>query len=255
MVNFNTITQLPLNSAGLANINSGKSLPVLSANTVSTLNGWKNKGTANSTSQTINQPQSNFAAQTVAIPHHEKPAFKNPLKKGQKTSLVASSPILDIRLGLNTDNPECDVDVSAFLVGENGKVLDDSWFVFYGQPKSPDNSTNFEVLTGKTDRQKITIDTSKLNENIAKIIFVLSINEATEKALNFSMVRDAYLRILDTNESEICSYEMEDYYDNVISMVIGEIYKHNGNFKFNPVGNGMAKDLAGLCELYGVSVE
>jgi len=69
------------------------------------------------------------------------------------------------------------------------------------------------------------------------------------------MVCDAYLRILDANGNEICSYEMEDYYDNVVSMVIGEIYRHNDALKFNPVGNGMSKDLGGLCELYGVSVE
>lgn len=162
---------------------------------------------------------------------------------------------MDIRLGLNTKNPECDVDVSAFLVGKDGKVLDDSWFVFYGQPSSPDGSTTFTVLSNETDRQKIVIDTAKLSSEIDKLIFVLSINEAAQKGLNFSIVCDAYLRILDANGNEICSYEMEDYYDNVVSMVIGEIYRHNADLKFNPVGNGMSKDLGGLCELYGVSVE
>lgn len=200
-------------------------------------------------------PQPAAAPQVSAIPFHAKPTFTNPLKKGQKTTLNMTSPVLDIRLGLNTNNPECDVDVSAFLVGQNGKVLDDAWFVFYGQPLSPDSSTNFTVLSDETDRQKITIDTSKLSNEVAKIIFVLSINEAAAKSLNFSMVSDAYLRILDATGNEICSYEMEDYYNNVVSMVIGEVYKHNDSWKFNPVGNGMAKDLGGLCELYGVSVE
>ena len=47
---------------------------------------------------------------------------------------------------------------------------------------------------------------------------------------------------------------MTDYYSNVISMMIGEVYQHNGTWKFNAVGNGVAKDLMGLCELYGVQV-
>ncbi len=263
MVQIPTISKAPLNAQNLASINSGQSLPVLSAGTVTTLNGWKKQPTSANPAVTVTSaPQSTntqqatqTSPQVAAATNRAKPAFTNPVKKGQKTTLAAPTSILDIRLGLNTKNPECDVDVSAFLVGKDGKVLDDSWFVFYGQPSSPDGSTTFTVLSNETDRQKIVIDTAKLSSEIDKLIFVLSINEAAQKGLNFSMVCDAYLRILDANGNEICSYEMEDYYDNVVSMVIGEIYRHNADLKFNPVGNGMSKDLGGLCELYGVSVE
>ncbi len=48
---------------------------------------------------------------------------------------------------------------------------------------------------------------------------------------------------------------MDEYYSNVISMMIGEVYLHNGNWKFNAIGNGVAKDLEGLCGLYGVQVK
>ena len=68
------------------------------------------------------------------------------------------------------------------------------------------------------------------------------------------MVEDAYIRINDHKGMELSSFLMTDYYSNVISMMIGEIYLHNGNWKFNAIGNGVAKDLAGLCELYGVQV-
>ena len=47
---------------------------------------------------------------------------------------------------------------------------------------------------------------------------------------------------------------MDEYYENVTSMMIGEVYLHNGNWKFNAVGNGVSKDLAGLCRLYGVQI-
>ena len=50
------------------------------------------------------------------------------------------------------------------------------------------------------------------------------------------------------------NFTLTDYYTNVTSMVVGEVYNHNGVWKFNAVGDGVAKDLAGLCAMYGVNV-
>ena len=87
------------------------------------------------------------------------------------------------------------------------------------------------------------------------MVFVLTIHEALEKHLNFSMIKDAYIRIIDqTSNQELASFQMDEYYSNVTSMMIGELYQHNQIWKFNAIGNGVARDLAGLCELYGVSV-
>ena len=68
------------------------------------------------------------------------------------------------------------------------------------------------------------------------------------------MLEDAYIRILDNTGKELVSFLMSDYYSNVISMMIGEIYIHNGIWKFSAIGNGVARDLEGLCNLYGVEV-
>jgi tellurium resistance protein TerD len=68
------------------------------------------------------------------------------------------------------------------------------------------------------------------------------------------MLEDAYIRIMDPAGTELVSFKMDEYYTNVTSMMIGELYLHNGAWKFNAIGNGMAKDLAGLCGLYGVQV-
>ncbi len=107
---------------------------------------------------------------------------------------------------------------------------------------------------GAADRELITIDFQKLNTSVKKIVFVLTIHEAFAKRLHFGMIKDAYIRILDAQGKECVSFQMTEYYSNVISMMIGEIYQHNGSWKFNAVGNGVAKDLAGLCALYGVEV-
>ena len=68
------------------------------------------------------------------------------------------------------------------------------------------------------------------------------------------MLKDAYIRIMDRSGKELVSFLMTEYYNNIISMMIGELYLHNGAWKFNAVGNGVARDLAGLCALYGVQV-
>ena len=62
------------------------------------------------------------------------------------------------------------------------------------------------------------------------------------------------LKITDTSDTELVSFKMDEYYSNVTSMMIGEVYRHNGIWKFNAIGNGVTRDLAGLCELYGVQV-
>ena len=183
------------------------------------------------------------------------PALINPVQKGQKIAIENQGKLSKVyaKLGWNVTNSNCDVDVSAFMLNNSGWVIGDSWFVFYGQETSPDNSTHFSIDNGQ-DREVITIDFNKLNSNVSKIVFVLTINEALGKHLNFSMLNDAYIRIMNDSNQELVSFKMDEYYSNVTSMMIGEIYQHNGAWKFAAIGNGVAKDLAGLCEYYGVQV-
>lgn len=228
----------------------------LDRNTIGSLN-------QNHRPQNIFTPVSDKDAQTVKpaarprqqqIPQQQPiPNFIHPIQKGQKVALASAGSLhaVDACFGWNIKDARCDVDVSAFLLGENGKVPGDSWFVFYGQTKSPDKSTEF--FADASGREKISIDFDRLNPNVKKIVFVLTINEAFEQNLHFEMIKDAYIRILHPDtKAESVSFQMTDYYSNVISMMIGEIYQHNGTWKFGAVGNGVAKDLAGLCSLYGV---
>ena len=194
---------------------------------------------------------------TRPIPQKPIPTLMHPMRKGEKISLESNGTLAKVKacLGWNVTNNACDVDVSAFLLNESGRVLGDTWFVFYGQTISPDGSTVFSA-DSNTDRETISIDFQKLNSKVQKIVFVLTINEALEKRLNFSMLKDAYIRMIDqTSGQELASFQMDEYYSNVTSMMIGEVYKHKNIWKFNAIGNGVAKDLAGLCALYGVLVE
>lgn len=183
------------------------------------------------------------------------------LKKGQKVALgVPGQTLTTIKVGLGWDviDGRCDLDASAFMLGADNRVIGDDWFVFYGQTNSPDGSvihSGDSQGEGVGDDEIITINLNQINPNVKKITFVVTIDEALTHGLNFSMVQNAYVRVIDgTSGIELNKFMLTDYYSNVTAMVVGEIYNHNGQWKFNAVGDGVAKDLAGLCEMYGVNV-
>ena len=213
-----------------------------------------NSGIPHTVSSPSNQSQQSNSGSNTFFPV---PPLANTVQKGQKKTLLkqANAPSIKCLFGWNASSSECDLDVSSFLLDESGKVIGDDWFVFYGQPNSPDNNLRFSVINN-VDREQIDINLSQLNGSVKKIVFVLTINDAFPKHLNFSMVSDAYIRIIDSsNNQTLVSFMVTDYYSNVISTMIGEVYRHNDEWKFNAIGNGVAKDLAGLCELYGVQTE
>ncbi len=185
------------------------------------------------------------------------------LKKGQKTSLTKISPNLsNIRVGLGWDvgaNTSYDLDSEVFLLGANEKVIGDDWFVFYGQLTSPDgavvhhgdNSTGM----GDGDDEIIDINLNQLNPQVAKLVFVVTINEARENGYNFGQIQNAYIRVTDKNTgNELVRFSLSEYYKEVVSMVVGELYLKGGEWRFNPVGMGTGDDLEGLCIKYGVNV-
>lgn len=232
----------------LSSLNQVSTQRIYQRNTILNLNQYKQKEHGGGAPPPASSPPT-VARQAI-------PALVHEIVKGQKAPLpVSAASKLRFCLGWNVSNPACELDVSAFLLGESGKVVGDAWFVFYGQTASPDGSTRFAETSGP-DREMISIDLGKLNPAVSKIVFVLTINEALERRLNFSMVSDAYIRVLDAGSgAELVSFKMTDYYSNVTSMMIGEVYLHGGKWKFNAVGNGVSRDLAGLCELYGVETE
>lgn len=259
-------TEEPLNKQTVLSINQKRVQRPKTRQTIHSVNTDRGSGTDTADSACHLQPSSAAHTQShpqpaVSVPSNSAaykpvPALMHPMRKGQKISLESNGTLSKIRacLGWNVTNNSCDVDVSAFLLNAGGRVLGDDWFVFYGQKLSPDGSTAFSADSGM-DRETISIDFHKLNGEVQKIVFVLTIHEALEKRLNFSMLKDAYVRIIDqASGQELASFQMDEYYSNVTSMMIGEIYKHNNIWKFNAIGNGVAKDLAGLCALYGVQV-
>lgn len=188
------------------------------------------------------------------------------LSKGQKVDLTKGNPSLkNIMIGLGWDvnafntGADFDLDASAFLAGENGKCPTEKEFVFYGNLQHSSGAVQHmgDNLTGEGegDDEQIQVDLSKIPSNIAKIAFTVTIYDAEKRRQNFGQVSNAYIRIVDeTTGEEIVRYDLTEDFSIETAIVVGELYKYNGNWKFNAIGSGFQGGLAALCGHYGIEV-
>ena len=109
---------------------------------------------------------------------------------------------------------------------------------------------------GDGDDEQITVDLSKVPENIARIAFTVTIYDAESRRQNFGQVANAFIRLVnaDTDE-EIVRYDLGEDFSIETAMVVGELYRHNGEWKFNAIGSGYQGGLAALCANYGIDAE
>ena len=189
------------------------------------------------------------------------------LKKGQKVSLTKDNPGLQhvvVGLGWDVNNYDTggdfDLDAAAFLLGDSGKVKDSGDFVFYGNLKHSSGGAEHlgDNLTGAGDGddEQIKIDLSRLPETVVRVAFTATIYDAETRRQNFGMVSNAFIRICneDTGE-EMLRYDLGEDFSIETAVVFGELYKNNGEWKFNAIGSGYQGGLAALCGNYGVDVE
>ena len=189
------------------------------------------------------------------------------LSKGQKVSLTKENPGLKkIMVGLGWDvnafdsGADFDLDASAFLTGANGKCPTDQEFIFYGNLEHQsgavahmgDNRTG----AGEGDDEQIEVDLSLVPANIERIAFTVTIYDADKRRQNFGQVSNSYCRIVDeATGEEIVHFDLGEDFSIETALVVGELYKHHGEWKFNAIGSGFQGGLAALCAHYGIDAE
>lgn len=189
------------------------------------------------------------------------------LSKGQKVSLTKGNPGLkNIMVGLGWDvnafdsGADFDLDASAFLADASGRCPTEKEFVFYGNLKHSSGAVEHmgDNLTGEGDGddEQIKVDLSKIPANIEKVAFTVTIYDAESRRQNFGQVSNAYIRIVDeSNNSEIIRFDLGEDFSIETAVVVGELYKNNGEWKFNAIGSGFQGGLAALCAHYGIDAE
>lgn len=187
------------------------------------------------------------------------------LEKGQKVSLDKGMRFARAGLGWDVngyDNgQDFDLDASVFMLGANSKMTCDGDFVFYNNPKHASGAVihSGDNRTGDAagDDESILIDFEKVPANIERIVFAVTIHKASERKQNFGMVNNAYIRLLSLNSSDDAAgkeelrFDLSEDYSTETSMIVAEIYRHNGEWKFAAKGEGSKDELPELLSKYG----
>ena len=187
------------------------------------------------------------------------------LGKGGNVNLSKEAPgLTKVSLGLgwderSTDGAEFDLDAVAFLVGADGKVSADSDFIFYNNLKSTcgavehlgDNTTG----GGDGDDEIVEITLANVAANVQRVVVAVTIHEATARNQNFGQVSNAFIRVVNAdNSNEVARYDLSEDASVETAMIFGELYRHNGDWKFKAVGQGFTGGLGPLASSFGVNI-
>lgn len=187
------------------------------------------------------------------------------LSKGGNVSLDKVAPGMSkVLVGLGwderaTEGAEFDLDASIFLLKFDGKVRSDDDFIFYNNLISSDGSVVHQgdnrTGEGDGDDEAVKIDFSKVPADVNKISVTVTIHDGVNRSQNFGQVANAFIRIVndDTNE-EVARYDLSEDYSVETAMIFGEIYRHNGDWKFKAVGQGYEGGLKALATGFGIDV-
>lgn len=153
-----------------------------------------------------------------------------------------------------------DIDLSAFLLGDDGKVSNNSDFVFYGSMFHPSRAV--ELAGSLVYRpcyeecfELMMVDFSNIPANISRIVFTVTIYDAEEHKHNFGQVSNKYIRVVDeSNEQELIRYDLGEKFSSETAIIIGEFYRNGEEWRFNAECSGFKGGLEALCKNFGVNV-
>lgn len=187
------------------------------------------------------------------------------LQKGGNVSLAkaAGAPLTKLSIGLgwdvrSTTGADFDLDASALLLAENGKVVSDQHFVFYNNLTSPDGSVHHtgDNLTGEGDGddEVIEVDLTLVPAQIQRVVFPVSIHDADVRGQNFGQVTNAFIRVVDAvRGNEVARFDLTEDASTETAMIFGELYRREGDWKFRAIGQGYASGLLGIVHDFGVN--
>ncbi|MGG1674711.1 TerD family protein [Neobacillus sp. NRS-1170] len=188
------------------------------------------------------------------------------LSKGQKVDLTKTNPgLTNVVVGLGWDTNkydggnDFDLDSSVFLLGENGKVTNETDFVFYNNPQGANGAVvhtgDNRTGAGDGDDEQVTINLTAIPANVQRIAFTITIHDAASRNQNFGQVSNSYARIFnEATGEELIRYDLGEDFSIETAIVVGELYRHNGEWKFSAIGSGYQGGLAALATDFGLQV-
>lgn len=144
-----------------------------------------------------------------------------------------------------------DLDAIAFLLDQDEKVttrgderLVGGDVIFFNSLRHPTGAVyhsgdNRVGGSGTLDDEQIVVKLNALDGRYHKILFLVCIYQGQQKQQHFGAVENAYIRAMDAKGKEIARYGLcaEPSYQGKCTMVFGEVYRHNGGWKFRALGD------------------
>ncbi len=184
------------------------------------------------------------------------------IRKGERINLSKEAPGLKkagIGLGWDTNVTDTgvafDLDASVFMLGETGKIPQDEYFVFYNNLNSPDSAVKHlgdsRTGEGSGDDETIEINLETINGEIQELIFIVTIHDAEQRRQNFGQVRNSFIRIYDKEtNTEVAKYDLEEDFSRETAVEFGRLYKKQGQWRFQAVGQGYNAGLQRFVDQY-----
>ena len=185
--------------------------------------------------------------------------MSNAISRGQKTDLTKQFPSVNnivVGLGWETSKEGLEIDAAAFMLQANGKCRSDEDFIFYSNPTSRGNCVIHTTEVGRTaDKARININLADIPADVEKVAFTLTIYEGQTRGHNFGQLSSAFLKISTQSNEELISFNMGKDFTNETAIVVAELYRHQGQWKVNPIAMGYQGGLAALCGGFGIVVD
>ncbi|HTE01452.1 MAG TPA: TerD family protein [Mucilaginibacter sp.] len=183
------------------------------------------------------------------------------LEKKKPVSLEKSNlGLSNIIAGLGWDPAEIngfavDLDLSLFMMGANGKLVEEEFFIFYNNNSSPDGSTYYpgdsRAGAGEGDDEVINIDLGKIDKRVEFLYFAVTIDQSEERGHHFGHVQNAYINIRNgLDNSILCQYQLNENFVNEDSLIIAAISRNGGSWDVEALGQAFSGGLNALVELY-----
>jgi len=177
------------------------------------------------------------------------------LTKGERFNLAKEAPQvkqIEVALGWRVSQ-QYDLDASVFMLGADGKIPDEKYFVFYNNLESLDGSVGYSV---KNNNPSFSIDFNKVSPVVEEMLFVVTIHEGKTRKQHFSQVENAFIKLSDrSTKTELAKYELKETFDRETAVEFGRFYKKNNEWRFQAVAAGYNAGLQSFVDKYYVEQE
>lgn len=143
---------------------------------------------------------------------------------------------------------------AAILCGADGRARSDQDFVFFNQLTSPEQSVQELERALGGDSEQIVVDLNAVPADIERIVAVLYVNDGPAQRRTLGQLRSCVIRVLDAadNRELVRSEELARSFDAETAVALGEVYRHDGGWKFKVLGQGYSRGVSGIAADYGV---